>query len=124
MDDLIIANYKLYMLYIESSFLNTVVNIFSGLKDVEHDKYLNLFDFLIINKCKDYGTGINNIIIDYRNIFIQEKNKISRHLVISKVLKMNISLLSNTIASKINISTKGVRLSEKLQLAAALCNEI
>ena len=31
---------------------------------------------------------------------------------------------SRTIASKINVTTKGVRLSEKLQLTAALCNEI
>ena len=29
-----------------------------------------------------------------------------------------------TIASKINVTPKGVRLSEKLQLTAALCNEI
>ena len=29
-----------------------------------------------------------------------------------------------TIASKITVTPKGVRLSEKLQLTAALCNEI
>ena len=29
-----------------------------------------------------------------------------------------------TIASKINITSKGVRSSEKLELTAALCNEI
>ena len=29
-----------------------------------------------------------------------------------------------TIAGKINVTPKGVRLSEKLQLTAALCNEI
>ena len=30
---------------------------------------------------------------------------------------------SGTIASKINATAKGVRLSEKLQLTAVLCNE-
>ena len=32
--------------------------------------------------------------------------------------------ISSTIASKINVTPKGVRLSEKLQLTAALCDEI
>ena len=32
--------------------------------------------------------------------------------------------LEGIIASKINATPKGVRLSEKLQLTAALCNEI
>ena len=31
---------------------------------------------------------------------------------------------SSTIASKVKVTPKGVRLSEKLQLIAALCNEI
>ena len=33
-------------------------------------------------------------------------------------------LWKGTIASKINVTPKGVRLSQKLQLTAALCNEI
>ena len=33
-------------------------------------------------------------------------------------------LVNCAIASKINVTPKGVRLSEKLQLTAALCNEI
>ena len=32
--------------------------------------------------------------------------------------------MNNSIASKINGTPKGARLSEKLQLTAALCNEI
>ena len=40
------------------------------------------------------------------------------NLLLLKVLK------KSTIASKINVTPKGVRLSEKLQLTAALCIEI
>ena len=33
-------------------------------------------------------------------------------------------ILAPALASKINVTPKGIRLSEKLQLTAALCNEI
>ena len=43
---------------------------------------------------------------------------------ICKLLNNSYSNNRCTIASKINVTPKGVKLSEKLQLTAALCNEI
>ena len=45
--------------------------------------------------------------------------KLSSHSAIKKIGHQQ-----GTIASKINVTPKGVRLSEKLQLIAALCDKI
>ena len=59
-----------------------------------------------------------SVIITYHS----KKKKKKIDAVILPIIKY--IALKGTIADIINVTSKGVRLSEKLQLTAALCNEI
>ena len=76
----------------------------SGLKRVRSFRHFTL-DF-----------EINRVYV-YKMFYIRD------HRVGTQV-KVVVAIQICTIASKKNVTTKGIRLSEKLQLTAALCNEI